>query len=169
MTLEFCLCCFPLRNNNGIWIIHYGKNDLKNEINLLNNVKKISAELLKRIILLINKKNLKNMDKRLIIYIYIINIYIYIHIYMYIYVYIYIYIYIYYEIFLQWNTKFFLQKVLFLLHFGSCQNCMSSANLVAEIHKKLCNKWALSTGEPCTYTLVHSSKRLAYLFHVRLN
>ena len=32
------------------------------------------------------------------------------------------------------TLNFFLQKVLFLLHFGSCQNCMSSANLVAEIH-----------------------------------
>ena len=32
---------------------------------------------------------------------------------------------------------FLLQHVLFLLHFGSCQNCMSSANLVAEIHWKL--------------------------------
>ena len=48
------------------------------------------------------------------------------------------------------TLNFFLQKVLFLLHFGSCQNCMSSANLVAEIHQKLCNKRVLSTGEPCT-------------------
>ena len=56
-----------------------------------------------------------------------------------------------YEIFLQWNTKFlFLQKVLFLLHFGSCQSCMSSANLVEEMHQKLCNKRVLSTGEPCS-------------------
>ena len=39
-----------------------------------------------------------------------------------------------YEIFLQRNTKSFHQKVLGLLHFGSCQNCMSFANLVAEIH-----------------------------------
>ena len=72
------------------------------------------------------------------IYIYM---YIYIHlkrgnIHTYIYIYIYIYIWneeiksktsgkIYmktkYEIFLQWNIKLFLQKVLFLLHFGSCQ------------------------------------------------
>ena len=44
-------------------------------------------------------------------------------------------------------NKFFLQDVLFLLHSGSCQNCMRSANLVAEIHQKLCNKRALSTGE----------------------
>ena len=41
---------------------------------------------------------------------------------------------------------FFLQKVMFLLHFGSFQNCMSSANLVAEIHQKLCSKRVLSTG-----------------------
>ena len=36
------------------------------------------------------------------------------------------------EIFLQWNTKFSLQKVLGLVSFGSCPNCMSSANIVAE-------------------------------------
>ena len=54
------------------------------------------------------------------------------------------------EIFLQWNTKFPLQKVLGVLYFGSCQNCMSSANLIAEIHWKLCNKKDLSTGGPCT-------------------
>ena len=76
--------------------------------------------------------------------------------------------------------SFFVQKVLFLLHFGSCQNCMSSADLAAEIHYKFCNTRVLSTGEPCTceyvtllqrcikYTLVHSSKLLAYLFLVRL-
>ena len=39
-----------------------------------------------------------------------------------------------YEIFLQWNTKFFLQKGMGVLHFGSWRNCMSSANLVAETH-----------------------------------
>ena len=81
------------------------------------------------------------------------------------------------------TLNFFLQKFLFLLHFGSCQNCMSSSNLVAEIYQKLCNKSILSTGEPCTYecyfapvisqryikyTVVHSSKTLAYIFHVRL-
>ena len=58
--------------------------------------------------------------------------------------------------------NFFLQKVLFLLHFGSCQNCMSSANLVVEIHQKLCNKRVLSTGEPCTceyVTLLQSFHR----------
>ena len=63
--------------------------------------------------------------------------YIYIRLYIYIYIYICIYIYIYtrsyihtflyiyrktkYEIFLQWNTKFFVQKVLGLVQFGSCQ------------------------------------------------
>ena len=101
-----------------------------------------------------------------IYYIYILHIYIYIYIY-YIYIYIYIYIHIYiwkeeirsktsrkifmktkYEIFLQGNTIFFLQKVLFH-HFGSCQNYIGSANLVAEIHWKLCNKRALSIREPC--------------------
>ena len=56
----------------------------------------------------------------------------------------------------------FLEKVLFLLHFGSCQNCMSSENLVAEIHQKLCNKTVLSPGEPCTceyVTLLQSFDR----------
>ena len=47
------------------------------------------------------------------------------------------------------TLNFYLQKVLFLLHFGSCRNCMSSANLVAEIHQKPCNKTVLSTGESC--------------------
>ena len=32
----------------------------------------------------------------------------------------------------------------------ACQNCMSSENVVAEIHYKLCDKRILSTGEPCT-------------------
>ena len=32
------------------------------------------------------------------------------------------------------ETLSFHQKILGLLRFGSCQNCMSSANLVAEIH-----------------------------------
>ena len=49
------------------------------------------------------------------------------------------------------NTLCFsLQKVLGLLHFGSCQNCMNSANLVPEIHQKICNKRGLSTEEPCS-------------------
>ena len=46
--------------------------------------------------------------------------------------------------------NFILQKVKSLLHFGFCQNSMSSANLAAEIHQKLWNKSAKSTGEPCT-------------------
>ena len=54
------------------------------------------------------------------------------------------------EIFLQWNTKFSLQKVPFLLHFASSRNCMAFANLVAETYKRLCNKKTLSTWEPCT-------------------
>ena len=32
------------------------------------------------------------------------------------------------------TLNFFLPKVLGLLKFASCQNCMNSANLVAEIH-----------------------------------
>ena len=34
------------------------------------------------------------------------------------------------------RLNFFLQKVLCFLHFGSCKNCMSFANLVAEIYQK---------------------------------
>ena len=45
-----------------------------------------------------------------------------------------------YETFLQLNTKFFLQKVLSLLSFGSCANCMRSGNFF--------------TGEPCTFAYV---------------
>ena len=45
---------------------------------------------------------------------------------------------------------FFLHKILFLFTFGSCQNCMNSANLVPEIQQKLCNKRVWSTGGPCT-------------------
>ena len=69
-----------------------------------------------------------------------------------------------YEIFLQWNTKFSLQKVLDLPSFGSCPTCMSSANVVAEIQFKLLNENALSTGEPCTckyVTLLQSFDRLS--------
>ena len=84
-----------------------------------------------------------------------------------------------YEIFLQWNTKFFLQKVLDLLSFF-----MSSANIVAEIQFKLLNERVLSNEEPwtCEYaTLLQSFHRgtlnihwhiaqkfLAYLFYVLL-
>ena len=38
------------------------------------------------------------------------------------------------------ETLFFSSEVLGLLHFGSCQNCMSSANLVAESFQKLRGK-----------------------------
>ena len=48
------------------------------------------------------------------------------------------------------TLTFFLKKVLGLLNFDPCPNCMSSANLVAEIQFKLSNERALSTGEPCT-------------------
>ena len=64
--------------------------------------------------------------------------------------------------------NFFVQKVLFLLHFGSCQNCMSSADLAADIHYKLCNTRVLSTGEPCTceyVTLLQSFHRGALSTH----
>ena len=44
------------------------------------------------------------------------------------------------EIFLQCNTKLSLQKVLGLLSFESCPNCISSANIVAEIQFKLLNE-----------------------------
>ena len=65
----------------------------------------------------------------------------YIYIYTYTHTYIYIYVYIIYER----NVKSFSNETLgffssessaslFLLHFGSCQNCMSSTNLVAEIN-----------------------------------
>ena len=66
------------------------------------------------------------------------------------------------------ETLCFLQKVLGLLQFGSCQNCISSANLVAEIHQKLWNKRALSTGEPCTceyVTLLQSFHRGTLSIH----
>ena len=48
------------------------------------------------------------------------------------------------------TLNFFLQKILFLPHLGSFQNRVSSAILVAQIHQKLCNRRALSTGDPCT-------------------
>ena len=56
----------------------------------------------------------------------------------------------------------FLQEILGLLHFGLCQNCKSSVNLLALIHQNLWNKRLLSTGEPCTCeytTLVQSFHR----------
>ena len=62
----------------------------------------------------------------------------------------------------------FLQKVLFLPHFGSCKNRLSSANTVAQIHQKLCNRRALSTGEPCTcesVTLLQSFHRGTLSIH----
>ena len=43
--------------------------------------------------------------------------------------------------------------------FGSCPNCMSFANVVAEMQFKLLNERALSTGKPCTckYVILHQS------------
>ena len=66
------------------------------------------------------------------------------------------------------TLNFFLHKVLFLLHFGSCQNCKSSANLVSEINQKLRYKRFLSTGEPstCEYvTLLQSFHRGTLSIH----
>ena len=66
------------------------------------------------------------------------------------------------------TRNFFLQKVLFLPHFGSCQSRVSSANLVARIHQKLCNRRALTTGEPCTWeyvTLLQSFHRGTLSIH----
>ena len=57
----------------------------------------------------------------------------------------------------------FLQKVLFPLHFGSCQNCISSANIVAEIHWKLCYEKALSTGEPYIYIYIYIKLYTCYM------
>ena len=66
------------------------------------------------------------------------------------------------------TLSFFLQKVLLLLHFGFCQNCMRSANLLAENHQKLYNKTVLSAGEPCTceyVTLLQSFHRGTLSIH----
>ena len=76
------------------------------------------------------------------------------------------------------------EKILGLLNFGSCQNCMSSEILVAEIQFKISNERVSSTEGPCAceyVTLLQSSHRgtlsirwyiaqnfLAYFFHVRL-
>ena len=73
-----------------------------------------------------------------------------------------------YQIFLQCNTIFFLQRVLSHLHFGPCQNCMSSENLAEEIHQKRWNIKALSTGEPYTcgnVTLLQSFHRDTLSIH----
>ena len=55
-----------------------------------------------------------------------------------------------------------------LLHIGSCQNCVSSMNLVTEIHLRLLNKWVLSTVEPCAckyVTLLQSLHRGTLSIH----
>ena len=65
--------------------------------------------------------------------------------------YIYICVKLKYEIFLQLNTKLSLQKVLGLLSFGSCPNCISSAIIVTEIQFKLLNESVFSTGVLITY------------------
>ena len=48
------------------------------------------------------------------------------------------------------TSKFSLRQILSLLRFGSCQNWMTTANLVAETQLKLLNERVLSTEEPCT-------------------
>ena len=73
-----------------------------------------------------------------------------------------------YKFFVQWNTKFSLLKVLGTLSFRPSANCISSANLVAEIQLELLNERALSTGEPrtCEYvTFVQSFYRGAISLH----
>ena len=73
-----------------------------------------------------------------------------------------IYVKLKYEIFLQRNTKLSLQKVLDVLSFGSYTNCISFANIVAEIQFKFLKEGVLSTGEPCTceyVTLLQSFHR----------
>ena len=100
--------------------------------------------------------------------IYIISIYIYIYICVCVCECVCVCVKLKYEIFLQWNTKFSLQKVLGLLSFGPCPNCMSSANIVAEIQFKLLNERVLSTGEPCTceyVTLLQSFHRGTLSIH----
>ena len=64
--------------------------------------------------------------------------------------------------------SFFLEKVLGLLDFGSCQNCMTSTKLVAEIHQKIWKERTLSSGEPCICeyaTLLKSFHRGALSIH----
>ena len=57
-----------------------------------------------------------------------------------------------------------ISKVPDFLHFRSCRNCMSTENLVAEM---LLSYFVLVISQSyIKYNLVHSSKRLAFLFHV---
>ena len=49
--------------------------------------------------------------------------------------------------FFNYETLDFFRKVISLLRFGSCQNCMSSANLVAEMHEKLSSERAFRVLE----------------------
>ena len=51
------------------------------------------------------------------------------------------------------TVNFSTQKVLGLLSFGFCPNCMNSPNVVAEIRLKLLNEASLSTEE--SYSLNH--------------
>ena len=57
-----------------------------------------------------------------------------------------------------------ISKVPDFLHFRSCRNCMSTENLVAEM---LLSYFVLVISQRyIKYNLVHSSKLLAFLFHV---
>ena len=71
-----------------------------------------------------------------------------------------------YEIFLQWNTKFFVQKVLGLLHFGSCENCMSSADLVTETYQKLGMKELWALGNDVLVNMLLSSSHFTEVHEV---
>ena len=47
----------------------------------------------------------------------------------------------------SYETLDFFQKVISLQRFGSCQDCMSSANLVVEIHEKVSSERAFRVLE----------------------
>ena len=67
------------------------------------------------------------------------------------------------------KLNFILRENLNLLHSGSCQNCMTSVNLVAEILQKLSNERAMSIEEPCTCeygALLQSSHRGTLSIHL---
>ena len=72
-----------------------------------------------------------------------------------------IYVKLKYEIFLQWNTKFSLQKVLGLLNFRSSSNYMNSVNVVKEIELKILNERAFTTGD--TFTSEYVALLLPFL------
>ena len=111
---------------------------------------------------------------------------IYLSIYLSIYnIYIYIYIYIYmklkYGLFLQWNTKFFSSESptswILLNLYELCESCRR--NPLETLECKSYGHWRTKYLSICyfapvisqryiKYILLHSSKLLAYFFHVRL-